>query len=220
MKTEHIISVVLTDDHTLFREGVGYLLGQMEGIDLVYETSSGTELMEKLQTSVPDVLLLDLDMPDPNGIETLKEIRPEYQDMGIIILTTYDDPKMMAYLMELGANCYLLKDCDPETLERAIIGVYNEGFHFTKEVSKAMLTGLKGHQRKKPLLKNNIVLTSREIEVLELICKEYTAKEIADKLFISTRTAEGHRRHLIEKLGVKNTAGLIVKTIKEGIIEV
>ena len=215
-----MINVALTDDHNLFRQGIKYLLGLMDGIDLIFETSGGTELMEKLETNVPDVLLLDLDMPGPNGIETLKQIRPTYPDLGVIILTTYNDTKMMAYLMELGANSYLLKDCEAETLERAIRGVYNEGYYFTREVSSAMLKGLKGHSRKKPVLDNKNTLTEREVEVLQLICEEHTAKEIADKLFISIRTAEGHRRHLIEKLGVKNTAGLIVKAIKENIVSV
>ena len=215
-----MIKVVLTDDHNLFRQGIRYLLSLMEGIDLIYETSGGNELIEKLETEVPDVLLLDLDMPEPNGIETLKRIRPIYPDLGVIILTTYNDPKMMAYLMELGANSYLLKDCEAETLERAIRGVYHEGYYFTREVSAAMLKGLKGHSRKKPVLDNKNTLTEREVEVLQLICEEHTAKEIADRLFISIRTAEGHRRHLIEKLGVKNTAGLIVKSIKEGIVNI
>jgi DNA-binding NarL/FixJ family response regulator len=159
-------------------------------------------------------------MPDIDGIEALKEIKPLYPDLGVIILTTYNDNKMMAYLMELGASSYLLKDCDPETLERAIRAVASEGHYFTREVSKAMLTGLKGNYRKKPVLKNNVSLTSREVEVLDLICREHTAKEIADKLFISTRSAEGHRRHLIEKLGVKNTAGLIVKALTDQIIKI
>jgi DNA-binding NarL/FixJ family response regulator len=215
-----IIKVAITDDHNLFREGIRFLIEQMEGIELIFETSSGTELMKKLETEQPDILLLDLEMPDPDGIETVKIIRPEYPELGIIILTTYNDPKIMAYLMELGANSYLLKDTDPETLERCIRSVYYEGYYFTREVSEAMIKGLKVNARKKPTLKNQNTLSPREVEVLQLICQEYTAKEIADKLFISPRTAEGHRRHLIEKLGVKNTAGLIVRAIKEGLVEV
>ena len=122
--------------------------------------------------------------------------------------------------MELGANGYLFKSTSHEEVENAIRSVYREGFYFNKSVSQAMLGSLKKPQRKKPTLKNNVTLSSREVEVLELICQEYTAKEIGEKLFISPRTAEGHRRHLIEKLGVKNTAGLIVKAIKEGIVDI
>ncbi len=215
-----MIKVAIADDHKLFREGIRFLLDQMENIELMFEASNGEELIKGLETNKTDVVLMDLEMPVLDGIDTLKQIRPLYPEMGIIILTTYNDSKMVAYLMELGANSYLLKDTDPETVQRAIESVYREGYYFTREVSKAMLTGLKGNTRKKPVLKDNVVLTAREMEVLELICQEYTAKEIADKLFISHRTAEGHRRNLIEKLGVKNTAGLIVKAIKEGIITV
>ena len=215
-----MIKVAIADDHKLFREGVRFLLEQMADISLTFEAASGRELIEKLKEQSVDVLLLDLEMDDMDGVEAIKQIRPEYPELGIIILTTYSESKMMAYLMELGANGYLLKDTDPETLQRSIESVYHEGYYFTREVSKAMITGLKSPARKKPALKNNVTLSPREIEVLQLICQEYTAKEIADKLFISPRTAEGHRRHLIEKLGVKNTAGLIVKAIKEGIVEI
>ena len=215
-----MIKVAIADDHRLFREGIHFLLDQMGDIELIFEAASGNELIQKLEQQEIDVLLLDLEMEDMDGMEAIKIIRPQYPELGIIILTTYSESKMMAYLMELGANGYLLKDAEPETLQRAIESVYHEGYYFTREVSRAMITGLKSPARKKPLLKNNVVLSAREIEVLQLICQEYTAKEIADKLFISPRTAEGHRRHLIEKLGVKNTAGLIVKAIKEGLVEV
>ncbi|MBO3698068.1 response regulator transcription factor [Roseivirga sp. E12] len=215
-----MIQVAICDDHQLFREGIRFLLDQMTDVDLLYEAANGEELMKKLEEEQPNVLLLDLEMPDLDGVETLKRIRPLYPDLGVIILTTYSDTKMVAYLMELGANSYLLKDCDAETLQRGIQSVYHEGYYFTREVSKAMLGGLKGNARKKPELKNNVKISERELEVLELICQEYTTREIAEKLFISHRTAEGHRKNLIEKLGVKNTAGLIVKAIKEGVIEI
>ena len=215
-----MIKVAITDDHKLFREGVRFLLDQMGDMELVFEAASGIELIDKLPENQVDVLLLDLEMEGMDGVEVIKRIRPEYPDLGIIILTTYSENKMMAYLMELGANSYLLKDTEPDVLQRAIESVYHEGYYFTRDVSKAMITGLKSTARKKPVLKNNVTLSPREVEVLELICREFTAKEIAEKLFISQRTAEGHRRHLIEKLGVKNTAGLIVKAIKEGIISI
>lgn len=215
-----MIQVAICDDHQLFREGIRFLLERMPNIDFRYEAGNGEELIRKLEEEHPDVLLLDLEMPDMDGVEALKQIRTLYPDLGVIILTTYSDSKMVAYLMELGANSYLLKDTDAETLQRGIQSVFHEGYYFTREVSKAMLTGLKGNSRKKPELKNNVTISEREQEVLELICQEYTTKEIADKLFISSRTAEGHRKNLIEKLGVKNTAGLIVKSIRLGIIEV
>lgn len=215
-----MIKVAIADDHKLFREGLRFLMDQMDNLEVVFEASNGRELLDNIDSHQPDVLLLDLDMPEVDGLEALKELRPKMPDLGIIILTMHSDSKMVAYLMELGANSYLLKDTSPEEFEKAITNVVDEGFYFNKMVSQAMLVGLKGQSKKKPSLAPNEALTSRELEVLELICQEFTAKEIADKLFISHRTVEGHRKNLIEKLGVKNTAGLIVKAIKDGIIEV
>lgn len=215
-----MIKVAIADDHKLFREGIRFLLNQMPEVELILEVSDGIALLEELPDHQADVLLLDLDMPKMDGIDVLKELRVQHPDLGVIVLTMYGDNKMIAHLMELGANGYLLKDTSPEELERAIQNVYQDGFYFNKQVSKAMLSGLKNHQQKKPRLKYNVSLTGREMEVLELICQEYTTKEIAEKLFISQRTAEGHRKNLIDKLGVKNTAGLIVKAIKEEIIEI
>ena len=215
---ERTIQLALVDDHRLFREGLNFMISRMEGINMLYDVENGYQLLEKLRTDIPDILLLDLDMPEFDGIQVFKEIKPLYPWLKVIVLTTHKDTKMIAYLMELGANSYLLKDAEPDILYRAIESVYHEGYYFTRDVSRSMVTGLKSTARKKPVLKNNVTLSPREIEVLELICREFTAKEIAEKLFISPRTAEGHRRHLIEKLGVKNTAGLIVKAIKEGLI--
>lgn len=215
-----MIRVALADDHKLFREGVRFLLRNMDGLELVLEASDGVTLLEAIPAHKPDVLLLDLDMPKMDGVEVLKRLRLEKSDLGVIILTMHNDNKLIAYLMELGANGYLLKDIDREELEQAISSVYHEGFYFNKQVSHAMLGGLKSHNHKKPRFGHNVVLTNREIEVLELICQELTAKEIADKLFISPRTAEVHRKNLISKMGVRNTAGLIVKAIKQGIIDV
>jgi DNA-binding NarL/FixJ family response regulator len=215
-----MIKIAIADDHKLFREGLRFLMDQMDDLEVVFEASNGKELLEQMENHEPDVLLLDLDMPEVDGLEALKQLRPRFPNLGIIILTMHSDSKMVAYLMELGANSYLLKDTSPEEFRKAISSVIQEGFYFNKMVSQAMLTGLKGQSKKKPTLNDTETLTTREIEVLELICQEYTAKEIAEKLFISHRTVEGHRKNLIEKLGVKNTAGLIVKAIKEGIIEV
>ena len=121
--------------------------------------------------------------------------------------------------MELGANSYLLKDTSPEEFHLAITKVMEEDFYFNEMVSKAMLGGLKNTGTKKPVLKSYDELSARELEVLILICQEFTTKEIAEKLFISPRSAEGHRNSMIQKMGVKNTAGLIVKAIKEKIVD-
>lgn len=147
-------------------------------------------------------------------------IKPQHPGLGIIILTMHSDLKMISHLMELGANGYLLKDTSPDEFKEAIESVMQNGNYFNQRVSQAILTSLKGNDKKKVALNGNETITQREMEVLELICQEFTAKEIAEKLSISYRTVEGHRNNLIDKFGVKNTAGLIVKAIKEGLVKV
>ena len=217
MKT---IQLGLVDDHNLFREGIKSLLDKMKDIQLVLEAISGKDLLTKLNNVVPDVILLDLEMEDINGVDATLKLQELYPDIKIIILTMHKEERMISYLMEVGANGYLLKDTNQYELEEAIKSVYEKGFYFNAIVSKALLKGLKYKTTKPPLIGKNYHLTTRELEVLELITQEFTTSEIAEKLFLSARTIEGHRKNLMEKLGVKNTAGLIIKAVKDKIISV
>ncbi|UOB19121.1 response regulator transcription factor [Abyssalbus ytuae] len=215
------IKLGLVDDHNLFREGVKLLLHRIPGIELVLEAVSGKDLLTQLQYTTPDVLLLDLEMEEMNGVDVTINIQELYPEIKIIILTMHKEQRMISYLMEIGANGYLLKDTNKEELEKAIRSVYEKGFYFNSFVSEALLKSLKNKvNNKPPKIGKEYHLTSRETEVLELIAREYTTSEIADHLFLSIRTVEGHRKNLISKLGVKNTAGLIMKAIKEKIISV
>lgn len=215
-----MINVAIIDDHKLFREGIGFLIHQMTNIKLLIEASSYDDFREKNTSNDLDILLLDLDLPGKDGVEILQLFKEQQPELKIIILSMHNDPKMMAYLMELGASSYLLKDCSSEELNTAIEEVFANGYFFNALLAKATISSLKKPSYKKPVIGNYEAISDREKEVLVLICQQYTAKEISEKLFISQRTAEGHRKRLIEKMGVKNTAGLIVKAIKEKIIEV
>lgn len=215
-----MIKLALVDDHNLFRQGIKLLLQSMPDVKLVIEASNGQEFIDALTEVTPDVLLLDLDMPVMNGIDTAKEIRKRGLETRIIILTMYDDEQMIAHLMELGANGYLLKDTSEEELNKAIHSVFTTQFYFNDFVSKALLTGVRNKRKAEPKIGTQIDLTRRESEVLQLICEELTTQEMADKLFLSPRTVEGHRQNLIEKFGVKNTAGLIIRAIKLGFVSV
>ncbi len=214
------IKLGLIDDHNLFREGIKSLIDKMPDISLALEAVSGKDLLTKLNNIVPDVILLDLEMEDMNGVETTLKLQELYPNLKIIILTMHKEERMISYLMEIGANGYLLKDTSQNELEEAIRSVYNQGVYFNPFVSNALLKGLKHKVTKPPMIGKDYYLTTRELEVLELITKEYTTNEIADELFLSTRTIEGHRKNLMSKLGVKNMAGLIMKAVKEKIISV
>ncbi|MDH7446204.1 response regulator transcription factor [Aquimarina sp. 2201CG14-23] len=214
------IQLGLVDDHNLFREGIKSLLDKMNNIELVLEAVSGKDLLAKLNNTTPDVILLDLEMEEMNGVDATVKIKELYPDIKIIILTMHKEERMISYLMEVGANGYLLKDTNQQELEEAIRSVFEKGFYFNPFVSQALLKGLKNKTNKPPIIGKDYHLTTREMEVLELVTKEYTTAGIAEELFLSIRTIEGHRKNLMIKLGVKNTAGLIIKAVKEKIISV
>lgn len=216
MKT---IKVALADDHALFREGVNLLLSRVDEIDLIFDVGSGYELLSKMESQMPDVVLLDLDMPDLNGIDTFKEIRERFGEVRVLILTMHKEERMIAYLMELGVNGYLLKDTNREELKRAIITVYEEGMYFNDRTAHAVLSGLKRKTKNPPKIGQEIVLSRREQQVLELIAEGLSNKEIGERLFISTRTVDGHRNSLLQKFNVHNTAKLIMEAVKRGFLE-
>lgn len=214
------IKLGLVDDHNLFREGVKSLLDKMPDIELVLEAVSGEDLLTKLIDTIPDVVLLDLEMEDINGVDVTIRLQQLYPEIKIIILTMHKEERIISYLMEIGANGYLLKDTNGNELHEAIKSVHEKEFYFNALVSQALLNGCKNKSNKPPVIGKNYKLTSRELEVLELIAQELTTVEIADKLFLSVRTIEGHRKNLTSKLEVKNTAGLILKAIKDKIIAI
>ncbi len=216
------IKVAITDDQVLFRRGIASIINTFEGISIVLEADNGRMLLDTLQTleSLPDVVLLDLSMPELNGIETTKILHVSYPSIKIIILSVYGEDRFVTHLMELGVNAYLFKNVEPEEVERAIRTVMDKDFYFNEAFLNAMKNRLT-NKRQKILLTENIpsTLTAREIEVLKLICKQNTAQEIAEQLFISVRTVDGHRNNLLEKTGVRNSAGLVLFAINHRLID-
>lgn len=216
------IRVAITDDQVLFRRGMASIINTFENISIVLEADNGRILLDSLQGTepIPDVVLLDLSMPELNGIETTKLLHVHYPSIKIIILSVYGEDRFVTHLMELGVNAYLFKNVEPEEVERAIRTVIDKDFYFNEAFLNAMKNRLT-NKRQKITLTDNIpsTLTSREIEVLNLICKQRTAQEIADQLFISVRTVDGHRNNLLEKTGARNSAGLVLFAIKHRLID-
>lgn len=214
------IKIGLVDDHNLFREGIKALLSSVKTVEMVLEAENGQDLFTQLKTRVPDLVLLDLDMEEMNGIETTKRLSQDYPDLKIIILTMHKEERMIAYMMEIGAHGYLLKDTNQAELTEAIEKVYHHGFYFNPRIASAMLKGLKDKSKTEPQLSNGFDLTKREMEVLHFIAQELTTTEMAEKMFLSERTIEGYRKNLLDKMGVKNAAGLVLKAIKEGLLSI
>lgn len=215
------LKLAVADDQVMFRKGLRLLLRTFDKVELIIEANNGQELLDAIAKNQPDIILLDLRMPVMDGLEATEKIKATYPDIKIILLTSYDDEELINQLMRVGANGYLLKNEEPEVLKEAILAVAEKGFYFNDYVSKALLKGMQKKPREVRPWKtdNNLELTKREMEVLNLICKEYTSAEIAEELFISIRTVENHRKSLLSKTSVRNTAGLVIYSIRHQLIE-
>ncbi|MBK8498358.1 MAG: response regulator transcription factor [Flavobacteriales bacterium] len=212
-----MIKLALADDQVLFRRGMVMLLRDMPDVQVVFECSNGEELLTGLQGNAIDIVLLDLEMPVLNGIDTVKRIREEFPQVKVIVLSMHSEEKFIVHLMELGANGYVLKTAEPDEIEDAVRAVSTSGYHFSEMVSRVMLHGLVKKEKIKPTFSDVDPLTERELDVLRLICQELTTTEIAGKLFLSPRTVEGYRNNILQKIGARNTAGIVVYAMSKGI---
>jgi DNA-binding NarL/FixJ family response regulator len=213
------IKVAIADDHKIFRKGVVLSLRPYTNIQFVLEAENGDELLAGLQEAQPDVVLMDLRMPKKDGIETTKAISKQYPDIKVLVLTMYEDERFVSHLMENGANGYLLKSADPSEIRKAIMEVMTKGYYLNNFVNRVLLK--KSHARTKsiPSLNNEVQLNDKEREVIRLLCMEFTASEIAQKMEISPRTVEAIKDRLMERFGTKNTAGLVFFAVKNNLID-
>ncbi|WP_145860082.1 response regulator transcription factor [Pedobacter suwonensis] len=214
------IRIAIADDYSIFRDGLKVGFNRDKNLEVLFEASDGQELIQKLEQLQPDVIVMDIKMPLIDGIEAMKLIRKKYaNDIKILVLTMYDDVKFIIHLMENGANGYLLKNADPKEIRKAIYSIYESDYYFNDLVTKALLKKLTLKGPIKPSLNQTIAFSERELDVLKMICNEKTAAEIGNELFLSPRSVEGIRMRIIEKAGVRNTAGLVMFAIKNGVVE-
>ncbi|MFS2186446.1 response regulator [Mucilaginibacter sp. Mucisp84] len=212
------IKIAIADDYTIYRDGLKIGLTQDENLEVILEAGDGEDLIKGIETNMPDVIIMDLKMPVMDGMEATKLIKKKYPEMKILVVTMYDDEKFVIHLMEIGANGYLLKNAEAEEIRKAIYSVHETGYYFNNIVSNALLKKLVIKGNIKPSFKEGVELTEREQDVLKLICAEKTANEMGQQLFLSPRSVEGIRQRLIDKVGVRNTAGLVMFAVKNGII--
>jgi len=206
------ILIALADDEVLIRKGIKNLLGDESDFQIILDVNNGEELLQQLENHAekPNIILMDINMPVTNGIDATKIISEKYPDIKIIALSSYKSDVLVSKMMDMGAVAYLHKSIDPEKINLTIHSVMDKGYHFESDFL----------QHINPILKNSTVVitenffTRREIEILRLICREYTSSEIARKLNLSVRTVEGHRNNIILKSGSKNIAGLVVFAIR------
>ncbi|MCI4667287.1 MAG: response regulator transcription factor [Bacteroidia bacterium] len=216
-------TIGIVDDEVLFRKGLFRLVESIEGVKVVLEAGNGQDLLKQLQDlrdsgqELPDSLLLDLQMPVMNGVETAKALQQDFPEINVIILSTHFSKAFVLNMIELGASSYLSKSMPPEEMEKTILEVAEKGCYYNDEVMKIMIDNLRNKDKVKASFEPQ--LTAREKEVLQLICEQHTAPEIAEKLFISRRTVESHRNNLLMKLNCKNIAGLVVYAIQHKLVK-
>jgi len=214
------IKVAIADDHQIFRKGVILSLRQYNNIKFVFEANNGEDLIQKVtDNEPPDVILMDLKMPVKDGIETTKYINKHFPAIRIIILTMYEDERFVGHLMDSGANGYLLKSTEPSEIKKAIGDVMRTGFYLNNFVNKVLIKKNYAKQKFNPNLNSEVVISEREKEVLTLVCMEFTAHEIAQKMEISARTVEAIKDRLMERFGVKNSVGLVFYAMKNSLID-
>jgi DNA-binding NarL/FixJ family response regulator len=219
-KPLNLIKIGIVDDHKLFRQGLIQLLKRSKHFEFVFEADSYPELLKQLDLQQPDIILMDIQLPGTDGIDGCKQVLEKFPEIKIIALSMHTADNFIFHMMKAGARSYLPKDIDGESLREAIEEVFSKGFHFTDAISAAMLQGVKrNYKQKNTLTYSESPLTNREKEILALICNGLTTGEIAQQLYISVRTVEGHRKNLLEKTGTSNSVSLAVYAMKSGMLE-
>lgn len=217
------INIVIADDEQLFRSGIRFILEREPNFNVSFETKNGKKLLDFLRTTkeFPDIILMDLNMPEMNGVEATKIIHKTHPNIKIVVLTSYNSKSFITNMIDVGASSYLVKNTSPKMVVHTINEVHKKGFYYDEKVLSIINENIISSSGKR--IKNDLeqkLLSKREIDVLELICAQKTTAEIADKLFISPRTVEGHRNNLLLKTKSKNVAGLVIYGIQKKLIEI
>jgi two-component system response regulator NreC len=214
-----MIRVFITDDHEIYLEGLSLLLGKQEGIEVIGTATSGKELLEQVRDLKADILLLDVYLPDLGEEEIVQQIRAVRPDLRIIYLTLLRGTRYVHKLSKYNIQGYILKNASLGELLQAMRAVVDGGTFFSKDIH----IGDRDEDFRNTITiedkQIDEILSRRELEVLRLICKEYSNAEIAEKLFLSVSTVETHRKNLIAKLGVNNTVGLVKFALRNNLID-
>jgi DNA-binding NarL/FixJ family response regulator len=219
---EHI-RIAIVEDQQLFRQSLSALIRTFENHDLVFETDQGTVFLDYLAGTFlrPHIVLMDMNMPGMNGLELNTILHRDYPGIKVIVLSVHAQERIIAKMIQAGACAYLNKNCDAEELITAIGQVHRTGLYISNQVLAAIQNAT---NYKTTTIKNvdkvPVELTKREMEILQLLCQECSTTEIAEKLFISIRTVEGHRNNLLLKTGCRNSAGLVLFAVRNRIVEI
>ncbi|MEL6975186.1 MAG: response regulator transcription factor [Bacteroidota bacterium] len=204
-----MISVLIADDHQLFRQGIAAMLSDLEQLEIIGQAANGQEALDILENTTPDVLLLDIEMPEVDGFTVLKTLKKKKSPTKVLVLTMHHSSAFVQNIVSAGADGYLKKDSDQNILLTAIEQVNASGSYFPPETTQMVLQSLREKNKQG-------VVTPREKEVVLLIVEGLTTKEIAERLFLSKHTVESHRQNILLKLELKNSAELVKYALKKG----
>jgi DNA-binding NarL/FixJ family response regulator len=213
------IKVIIADDHPLFRKGLVTTLQEFKNLNMVNEAGNGKELLSVLSKTPCDVVLLDLKMPELDGISVAPLILERFPKVKIIVLTMLDEEQFIIHLIKTGVHGYLLKNAEPEIVATAIEEVMKNGTYFDQKTVQIMHKGLMKKQNNPISLSSRVHFSERDMEVLTLLCKDYSTEEIAEKLCISPRTVEYYRTKLMEKTDSKNITGVVAYAFKNSLVD-
>ncbi|MGX5820624.1 response regulator [Chitinophaga lutea] len=212
------IRLAVADDHEIFLDGLALMLSRQEHITLVGQASDGRDLVELALREKPDVIMTDIKMPRMDGIAATRELLRQLPDTRIIALSMFDEEDQIVEMLEAGAKGYLLKNADKQEILDAITHVYEDKVYYCKTTS-AKLAGMIARSRFNPYKqREQVVFTDREQEIIRLICQQLTAQQIGQRIFLSKRTVEGYRTRILEKMNVRNTAGVVMYALKHHLV--
>ncbi|MDE3214530.1 MAG: response regulator transcription factor [Bacteroidota bacterium] len=221
MALSSIIKVAIADDHKIFRDGIKMALASRDNLKVIWEAEDGKDLMHKIDIKKPDVLLMDIRMPEIDGINAISMLRKGHEDVKIIVLTMYDDQQMISKMMEMGANAYLTKTTDPDEIYEAILTCMNDEFYFNQLVNNAVMGKLMQKKNVRQHYGDSVPVTfsEKELKILQLLAEDKTTDEISKIIFLSPRTIETIRQNMKNKVGAKTIGGLITYGLRNKMIE-
>jgi DNA-binding NarL/FixJ family response regulator len=218
MNTQQAISVVVADDHVFFRDGLVATLQKNPAYSVVGQAGTGEALIEQVTNHRPNLVITDIGMPNTNGIQATQQIKALYPETKVIALSMHNEEQVIIHMLQAGAMGYLEKNISRHELDAAIDSVVNhDQVYFPESTSMTMFRLLK-RASMKPFPRPEILFSPREMEVIDLVCKDYSSKEIADQLHLSNRTIESHRNNIMEKMNVKSVAGLVAFAYTNGLV--
>ncbi len=213
------IQLALSDEHKIFRDGIRVAMKRRDHIRIIWEAEDNKDMMKKLKLKTPDVLLMDIRMPETEAIKDLQSIKKDYEEVKIIIFSMCDDNETIRQMMEYGANAYLTKTTNADEIYKAIITCMEDDFYFNDLVNGAVLFKLQEKRTVKKFYPTQVKFNEKELKILKLISEDKTTEEISENVFLSPRTVETIRQNMKTKVGAKTIAGLLMYAIRNKILQ-